>query len=336
MPTTFEELHNSLRQAEATMTRLTEANAEQALDLITNLDRAKALIEQLIEQGARYPAAEIQRTEIIESFLRRKMSKVADTLKRAGVSLEAVAAERAAVPDGWWWHINDLQRQQQQAGVRKLATTAGIILLAVAVIAILMNTVFKPDPLATTRLDASESAERIYEETGDAEAAIEPINEGLAKIDEILQDREEQDETAKIELWVLRGVLMETLGRDDEAAADFAQAEDVDPWTMYANRLQYYLMLTGDTDKAIADGTAMIELRPEHPVGYMLLGDAYWTAGDTIMANTMYSQCEEYAMGDESYSEIFVLVRQRQADLSQQMFVQPVTNPEEDAETPEE
>jgi tetratricopeptide (TPR) repeat protein len=303
--------------------------------LITDLDRARALIDQLIEQGARYPAEEIQRAEIIESFLRKHMNKAANTLQRAGVSLDATAAERAAVPDGWWWHIDDLQRRQRQMRIRQLATTAGIAALVVAVIAILMNTVFKPDPLATTRLDAIEGAEGIYRETGDAEAAIERIDKGLKKIDEILQDRDARDETIKVELWVLRGVLLETLGRDDEADADFAQAEAVDAWAMHANRLQYYLRLTDETDKAIADGVAMTEMQPEHPTSYMLLGDAYWSAGDMIMADTMYYQAEQLSVGTDAYAEIYVIVRQRRANLSQQMFLPPSAT-EEGVEAPEE
>lgn len=311
MAEAFGELHKSLKQAEEWVPILREANADQIMDIIVGLDSAQARVNALRAQGARYPAEEVQRIEMVESALRRHMGRVARVLDGAGISLAAVAAERAQVADGWWWRIRELEAEHRRRTFRAWAIRSGILIAVLAIAVVLYNTVFAPDPLVVARSDAIGSAQQaLYE--GDYEGALAALDAGLAKMDELSAGREEPPDT--VDLLAYRGVVLQTLGREDEAAADFAAAEAQNPEAMYIARVMAYLYVE-NAEAALADALVLVDILPDHPASYMLLGDAYFATDQRLNADQAYATAEEMSFASEDYASIYVLIKQKRQAL---------------------
>lgn len=313
MPTAFEELSRCLEQAETWSARLPQANAEQILQVITGLDCAQHWIEHLIASDARRPAEEIQRAETIKTFLRKDIPLVANRLK--GVSLRAVAAERAHDPDAWWWHLPELAQQQRRQKLRRMLMTGAVAVVVVVVGIILMRTVFAPDPLVVASSNAMEAAQRAILEDQDLELALGALNLGLENVEKIVAERGKSLTDYNItDLLTWRGVILQELGHVEEAEADFAAAKAQNPWEMYAHRLTAYRYL-GKPEMALPDAQSLVELDPEHPAAYLLLGDVYNELDNLSAANEAYKKAEELSFDSEKFSNIYVLARQRRANL---------------------
>ena len=314
----FEELNAHLDKAEYWIPVLRDATAEQIMDVLTGLDAAQACVNQLIEQGARYPAEEVQRIEMIESALRRHMGPVVRRLEATGVALDQVAKEQANLPDAWWWDLPRLLRAQRQQMLRTWAKWAAAVVAVVAVAAVLYNTVFAPDPIVVAATNARQEAQDLLL-SGDLQSALAAINEGLAQVERMSAERDQTPDTA--ELLAYRGVLFERMGRESEAAADFAHAEAQDLLGALFTRVQAYL-LTDDGEKALAEALRLVALSPEHPAAHMLLGDAYALLNRRFEADDAYARAEQLAFDDEQYASIYVLVKQRRQALFQPVFPQ--------------
>ncbi|MBN1286306.1 MAG: hypothetical protein JXB47_12985 [Anaerolineae bacterium] len=315
MPTAFEELSKCLEQAEEWSARLPQADAQQILEVITGLDGAQHWVDRLVANDARRPAEEIQRIETIESFLRKNVRLAVNRLEGAGVSLAQVAGARAYKPDAWWWHLPELRRQQQQQALRQLASSVGIGAVVIVIAIILLQTVFAPDPAVVARVNAVEAAQLAILEQDDPEAALHAIDGGLTEIERILAERgEASDSFNTVELLTWRGVILQELGHDAEAGAEFAKAEAQDAWEMYANRAMAYRYL-GKPEAALPDAQKLVELKPEHPASHLLLGDVYRDLNDSFAADEAYQKAEELAFASDEFANIYVLARQRRADL---------------------
>mgnify|MGYP005834853089 CR=1 FL=1 len=316
MTSAFEQLNDYLKQAEEVTPRLREANAEQILAVVTGLDGAKALVDQLITSGARYPAEEVQRIEMIESALRKHMGRVSRTLAAAGVSLEGIAAERAQVPDAWWWKLPELVRQKRAQTLRTWLIWVGVAVVVVVIAAILYNTVFAPDPIVLARTNALQQAQQLVIEENDLQGALDAVNAGLAEVERLAAERGETPET--VELLTTRGVILEAMGDAEAGARDFAAAEAEDRWAMLTTRAQLYLYYIRKPDAALADAEALVEMEPDHPAGYMFLGDAYGALGQRLAAYDAYEKAKSLAFENEEYASLYVLVVQKQQALIQQ------------------
>jgi tetratricopeptide (TPR) repeat protein len=319
MTTTFEELNRCLKQAEKWTPRLRTAGAEQVIEVITALDCAQALVDALVEGGARQPAEEMQRIEVIETALRKHIGRAVRALEAGGVSLETVAAAQARLPEAWWWHLAELVRERRRRLLRAWLTRAGIALAVVAVAFVLSRTLLAPDPLVVARVEAIQQAQEAVLEDGDFQAALDALEAGLATVRVLQEERDEPANTADLMTW--RGVVLEALDRQDEAAADFAAAEEQDRWEMLIQRVQLYLYLVPKPEAALTDAQELTTLDPDHPSGFMLLGDAYQAVGDRMSADEAYQRAEELSFAREEHASIYVLVRQRRQALWQQQVL---------------
>ncbi len=310
--TTFESLEASLREAEAWAPRLKEASADQILTLIVHLDRAQHLVDTLTAGGSRFPAEEIQRIETVESFLRRDLSMAARKLREAGIALEDEAAEHAHLPDAWWWHVQTLAQEKRRQARRRLLTLGAVVGVIVGVLFVLYKTVLAPDPVAVARMNALDDARRAWLRDGDMQAALDAVSHGLEEIEAIHATRG-TEMAPEYELRAWRAVLLDEMGDPEAARALFAESN---AWEAYYYRASIYNYL-GRFDESLADAQRVIEMAPDHPVGHLLLGDAYAGMGELLDADAAYETASELAFDDPAMANLYVTARQRRAALRQ-------------------
>ncbi len=311
MSETFTELNDYLKQAEEWTPVLDRATADQIMSIVIGLDGAQARVNRLLQSNARYPAEEIQRIEIIESALRTHLGRAARVLNAAGIALETEAQARAQTPEGWWWRLPQLARERRQQMLRAWLLRGAIVALIVVIGIVLYNTFFAPDPIVVARSSAIQDAQQAIFE-GRLTEALDTLNNGLAEVERLSAERPEPPDT--VDLLTYRGVVLHQLGREEEAAADFAAAEAQSELEMRFQRVQAYLLL-GDGEAALADAQRLVEIVPEHPAAYLFLGDAHAALGQRFDADQAYAEAEELAFSDDEYASIYVLVKQRRQAL---------------------
>lgn len=81
------------------------------------------------------------------------------------------------------------------------------------------------------------------------------------------------------------------IGRMDAAAAAIQSAEELDPLSPLAGTFQVRLYdYLGDSEKAIAVGTAALDLQPDFPATMWRLGEAYYAHGNYEMAISYFEK----------------------------------------------
>lgn len=86
-----------------------------------------------------------------------------------------------------------------------------------------------------------------------------------------------------------RGMFLQSLGRNDEAVADFTRAIELNTQFVpaYTNRA-YSRLQTGRFSEALADLNKSVEIDPNQPAAYSLRGTAFLQTGDANAALTDY------------------------------------------------
>jgi Flp pilus assembly protein TadD len=139
----------------------------------------------------------------------------------------------------------------------------GILIVALVGLGILYEAFLAPSPQDRARYEYESLASSLIS-GGDLEGALDQVEKGLAVV------------PGSTELLVLKGVLQQSLGRQVEAERTFAdaQAAIADPKLFYLQRGQDYISV-GNIDAAIADAQAALEVNPDSPEAYLLLGQGY-------------------------------------------------------------
>ncbi len=91
--------------------------------------------------------------------------------------------------------------------------------------------------------------------------------------------------------YVGRGLMLDSLSRFDEAAADYTKAIELDPENLgaYFNRAGLYRK-QGELDKSLADYTTYLEMNPTDTDAYFARADTYIEQGDYDKALADYNQ----------------------------------------------
>jgi tetratricopeptide (TPR) repeat protein len=282
---------------------------EQALSVLVELDTAyKQLME--LDSGETRKALTTQFDSLIA-----KLHKEAPGFIRDLGGVQALREVRAAAQPSdaaSWWRLDEYLASQRKARVRRMAITGGIIVLALLALGALYRAFLAPDPQVSARYNHEQSAQEalIY---GNLEEALQEADAGL------------QIAPGDPTLLIYKGVILEELGRKEEAAESFNHARrGLDEEQFYLARAQAYIT-ANQVEKALADCQEVLKINPNSVSGYLMIGQAHELLGNYMAAQDEYNKAFELASAAHQ-DELAALARIRLAMLVQSMnakLVQP-------------
>lgn len=300
--TRAEELRRLLDQLETRVGKLEHSEKEEALNIPLLLDETQRLLTELREKGGNWQPEET-RLETIMAQLERK----ADTFVRkvgGKAALDDARAAHAQAELGWWWHLDNLVREKKRQRLRKIGKWGLIAAVILVVLSLAYRQFLAPSPEMIAALEHLQDAENLGY-LGEYDAALDEVNQGLENMPN------------DVELLTLKGILLEALARDDEAASAFERAQTLtDNDTLFLRtRAQLYLRLDL-LDAAFVDAETLTEQTPEDPAGYLYLAMIYDARDEWQRAVDHYEKASELAETNGE-PQLYIMARRRLADLLQ-------------------
>lgn len=232
------------------------AASQNAIALLTEATHAHALLDALEAQGVDVRPELVRLQNVSEAATSR-----AGGLVRAAGGAGAYAQLRARIAPGSqdpWWRLDDIVARIQRRRLTWLGAIAGVCLLLGLMGYAFREVLFPPDPVG----DATNAALRAIG-ANDLPKALGAIDAGLAIT------------PTNAELLIWRGALGEKMGLADAlrnmAAGRAGYPSQLD---FLSVRADVYLRLT-ETDKAMDDLNAAIQLAPNDPIAYFLRANAW-------------------------------------------------------------
>jgi tetratricopeptide (TPR) repeat protein len=310
------QLRDSLEKAERLVITLSPGNVEQFLLLLDQIEHEL----ELLEAGGMDSRPERSRWESILSRISRNPSALVSAAEQVG-GLDRLRAAHPPAESFWWRLDQEVTRRRRSLISRSLATlfilVAGVWFLLWAV-----DTFFPPNPEAVMMVDATGRIDRMLME-GNLEGA-------LAVVEEALQQMPNEPE---LRIW--QAVLLEQLNEPEEAAAILEETAAGMPdqagafWTLVGNkRLQL-----GDFDGAQVAAQRVLQVNPDDPQGYFLIGGIAESRGDFGTAIEMFNLVFELAEADNP--QLAVIARVRMGQLLQQQGAMPFDTQPAATATPE-
>ncbi len=246
-----------------------------------------------------------------QGLLSRLMSRP-DNIAAAAAAAGGFAALRAKHPpaEGMWWRLDSYIGQRRRKGALRFVTTLLAIVGVVAILYFVVNTLFPPDPAAVMMVDATSNISQLIQQ--------DRWEDALVLTDETLVQLPHE-----AELLIWRTVLLEHLGRSEEAAAALqtAQADftgsDALFWVILGNtRYQ-----AGDVDGAEVAGQQAVSLDPQEPQAYLLLGGVAEMRGDAQTAIEMFDKT--FTLAEPTNPQLAVIAKVRLSQVLQSPMLQP-------------
>ncbi|MBN1991524.1 MAG: tetratricopeptide repeat protein [Anaerolineae bacterium] len=297
-----DELREHLHKLEESHLNIKTMDSAQALALLRDLDWVVARLDQLEANGLDL-RPERGRFQAIQGHLKKKAAPLLQALG-GPMALRKQRPAPLPPPEQWWWYINDMVAAQQQRLWRRVVIGLAMGLLVIGGVIIAFNTILAPSPETVARLNAENDASSFVEE-GKYLEALAALENGLAKV------------PGDSGLLIFKGVVLEALGQEEEAAQTFAQAQELitDPKEFYLARAQLYLRMN-QPEKAEREALAALELDEEFGRTWLTLGQAYELQGRVLEALETYETAGQVAF-DQNENEVYVLSRMALARLSQ-------------------
>jgi tetratricopeptide (TPR) repeat protein len=243
--------------------------------LLRLLDNVVDVLEGLEQRGVDL-RAERGRFETVLNRLRRH--------ERTLVTLVGAEMRAHRPPNAhWWWHLDEKVAADRRRGLGRVIGATLIGLAALLVLYLLYDRLLAPPPNIRQANAFVSEGER---------AAIEG---NLARSIELFEAAVVLDpERAEAQVWL--GILYESTGEAAKATAAFEHAEVLlgSGHDLLFQRGLFYLSV-GDFDSAFRDAGAAIELDPQRPEGYLLLGSAAAQVGELKLAIDSLQQAADLA-----------------------------------------
>lgn len=276
--------------------------AEQGLSLLTELDKASERI-QALDDGDTKKALTTQ----LASALAKLHKNAAPFLRDIGGAHVLKAAREAAQPseDRPWWFLDEYIASNRKALLRRVSITGGIIVLVLGLLGVLYQVFLAPDPLVAERYSREQSAQEALI-MGDFPSALTEVDAGLKVA------------PADPTLLVLRGVILESSGREAEAEAAFSTAAgQVKAEDFHLLRAQAYIF-ANQPDKAYADAQQALQINPDSIQAYLYRGQAQESRLEYSSAMEDYEKA--FAIADKTgQGALAAMTRMRIAMLTQLM-----------------
>ncbi|MGI6208208.1 MAG: tetratricopeptide repeat protein [Anaerolineae bacterium] len=300
-----EELRQVLRAAELAVANFRGAGPDYALEFLRMLDSIHEAIPRLEGEYGVDLKPERTRLETVQNMTRTNTARL---VREIGASRLAEAREAEDPPeDHWWWYLDVALAQRRQESLRRWSLR-GLAVAAILLVALLAyNQFLAPTPeeqaFSTTLSDAESSLL-----DGDLEGALAGYEAAVAMNPE--------DIGARLYL----GVVYEMLGRQDEAQAQFAEAERLSstPADYYASlSLAYYRVALGGAEGALekAEAAALraVEEDDSSAMAHFALASTYEVMGENGKAIEEF----EIASNLSEDASLTVMARMRMGMLMQ-------------------
>lgn len=298
-----DDLREELSRLEEVVPGLKLMDPTQVLKLLHDLDQVIATFEKLDPEGDAL-AGEWSRFKSVQGRLKKNARKL---LKLVGGAETLVQQRPQPAPpaDHWWWYLDEIVAEQRRRSLKRTGIFSAIALVIVGVVVILFNTILKPSPEAVVRLNAENDAYAAIEVDADFETALAAIDEGLEAV---------PDDPSML---VIKGVLLELLGREPEADDVSLLLQEIfnNPIEYHLARAQVYLR-TGQFEQAERDAQAALELNDEFARGWLLLGQSLEMQGNYLDAMKTYQIASDIAFENDE-NEIYVMTRMALARLTE-------------------
>ncbi len=289
-----DELREILSSLEDRQPKVKAFTPVDALTVLNDLDEVHRLFEKL-EATDLDLASERGRFETIQVHLDQHARPF---LKKLGGADTLREHRPKPAPDRkrWWWYIHENVADRQKRRLRQVAIGLVVFFAIIGAVVVAFNTILAPSPEAIARVEAESGAFSAIEQ-GDFERALAAVEQGLTVV---------PDDAI---LLALRGVVLESLELDEEAAESFERAQSSvdDPTAFYVGRGQIYFR-TGQHERAEEDARAALDLDNNLSVAWFLLGQALESQGKDVEAVSAYQQAGDVAMANGD-NEVFVMVR---------------------------
>lgn len=291
-----DELREMLLVLEEQLPRLKLLSSQEALAVLEGLDKIDALLTQL-EAEAVDLLSERGRFYALQGQLKKRSRSL---LKAVGgpAPLAQHRPQPAPAPDErWWWYIDEMVAARNRQTIKQLVVAACVLVLVLAGLYILYQTVLAPSPEVLARIEAENQSMQDFS-AGDYAAALADVNKGLG----VAVDNPR--------LLVLKGVLLDFAGQPVAAQQAFQQARTVLPdlESFYLLRVQVYLT-TNQFEKAESDTHALLDINPDSAQGWLMLGQALEPQeGRRQEALDAYQRASELATA-QGDNEVVVLAR---------------------------
>jgi len=274
------------------------AGADQARELLANLDRIAELLPTLEAAGVDL-RAERGRWQEVQGAVRRHSDALRAELAPLG-GLRALRRDLPVPPDQserwWWWLDVQAQRQMRRRISMIVAAVAGILLLIWAGLWA-FDKLFPVDPNIAAAYEHKANADELIMQgrLQDAAQELEAAYRATPDDPEVLS---------------LLAAIYDLTGQQ-QRSLDFITKlrQQEPPGTALAELAQSY-MLVGELDKAGILANEAIAAAPDKPQGYLVAGMVYETKGETALSMEHYQTAADKAnaMGDHQ-TEAFAKVR---------------------------
>lgn len=254
---------------------------DTALDILRRVDSIHARIREAQKKGNGLKAESAQMDSLLAT-IRREAGLFVHVLGK-----NTLAQERARVQPGeerWWWYLDRVMAERQRRAIFSVLRTAMIVVGVLAVVALVYNRFFQPDPLVLAQIDAVQTGQT-FAQQGDLTSALAAVEGGLQKV------------PGDAELLTLKGVIL-TLNNDlQEADAAFSAAQRNlgNDESFYLIRCQINLSL-GRPDASVQDAQSAIQLNPKSATAYLLLGTGLELKQDYENALRAYENSADFGL----------------------------------------
>ena len=302
------ELRKALDEAERLAPQLSGENVERFLTL---LDQIQEQLTRLEEEGMDVRPEEGRWTGLL-GRLRRDPGAVVKAAREAG-GLESL---RAAHPpaQGPWWHLDAEVARRRRRLFKRLGTGLAILAGILAILVLIFRTVLAPDPQVVLVSNTLTSVEDLAFR-GEYRQALAELEAAQAQLDEPDPD-----------LLIWEAVLAEQLqdeGRAQAALESARQLLDQEREVLLWSNLGSRRLLVGNLDGAKAAAQRAVQLAPDDPQGYFVLGAVAEAQGDIPTAISYFEKT--FQLAQERDPQLAVISRVRMGQLLQQL--QPPLTP---------
>jgi len=272
------------------------------IEILLALDLARIRIDNSLQQGNEVKAEATQFDYLIMDL--QKQGKAFIHEIGGEKRLLELRQQYQPTSDNVWWFLDEDLEKKQKASFRKLIITLGISLGIITLLVIGYNLFLAPDPLTIKKFDLSNNMGQAIQ-SQDYTKALNLANQAL------LLSPGDPD------LLTNKGVILQKLGRNDEANIAFQQAEHNfgSREKFLLGRAPIYLQF-GDAKRMLTDSQEILKLNPKSTLGYFYFGKANEALGNVPVALDSYDKASALAI-DQGQTELAATIRVTMAMLLQ-------------------
>jgi tetratricopeptide (TPR) repeat protein len=295
---TYEGLGGLLDRIEINISRLEQGLAVNCVEILHQMDEVKSRMDVYQKEG-RPSISEKAQYEYVSAIIRKNARRILRGMNNSE-NMQGLREKEKPSTEQWWWYLDSFLLIQQKRMVRKALIRIGIALTVLIIVAFIYNRFLAPDPSTQAKYSFTSKADALINK-GDFKGALEAIDNALNYA---------QNDT---DLLITRGVLLQLLGRNEEASMVYQNANDLlnNHEKFLISRSMTYLMV-GNPSSAIIDAQDANKINPKSPEAAFQLARCFDVTGQTLQAVQTYQIASDLAM-EQGKPELNVIIRSNMA-----------------------